>query len=425
MKTKGGREMNPTDAYRKQARKREIKRNRAERHYIREAFNKKTLAADLKAELEQLIATEQTEELTKLQKLRKKVVQEAYENAIRKQKEDDFRKRQAEEEGKQLHAGLSSVPLPKPPPLPAGPKPGLPPPPGAPPLPAGPAPWAAAAAAAAAAGAAGARAAAAATTGPPPGSAAAAAAAADGSAAMLPPPPGPPPGVLPPPAMPPPGAYGMPPGMLAPPLGPPPGAWLPPPGMPPPGAGLLPPPAMPPPAAAHPGSSILPPPPMPPPGMAAAAKRSDHKISAGATTIAGASTVAKRTMAYKDKALTSMVPAHVMVRREAAAAAAAGTAGAAGRSSSKPGMSEEVRVGPGFGLAPVQKSAVGVTRQQQQQPPPAQVGKWGSMVQTVVAPAGKPKPAGAGGARPAGAPAGVDAKMNEFMSSLKDLGAFE
>jgi hypothetical protein len=265
MKTKGGREMNPTDAYRKQARKREIKRNRAERHYIREAFNKKTLAADLKAELEQLIATEQNEELTKLQKLRKKVVQEAYENAIRKQKvrarpaargwtqtcsvarqqqnsssttppsermllaaanlhdttsayaqaaclpahvhrllpafscicqaaqhvayiyipagpspqhtsrctlhcthhhlttpfttrahrffiniascclqEEEFRKRQAEEEGKQLHAGLSSVPLPKPPPLPAGPKPGLPPPPGAPPLPAGPAPAAAA-----------------------------------------------------------------------------------------------------------------------------------------------------------------------------------------------------------------------------------------------------------------------------------------
>lgn len=78
--------MNPTDAYRKQARKREIKRNRAERHYIREAFNKNTLAADLKAELEQLISIEQNEELTKLQKLRKKVVQEAYENAIRKQK---------------------------------------------------------------------------------------------------------------------------------------------------------------------------------------------------------------------------------------------------------------------------------------------------------------------------------------------------
>lgn len=237
--------MNPTDAYRKQARKREIKRNKAERHYIREAFSRKTQASELKAELEQLIAIEQTEELTKLQKLRKKVVQEAYENAIRKQKvcvlllavpmrcgfitymhegqasasafslpkcdgmciqafcklcpalccakhsdrlrhlcctpmghvrvatehayanckhgapytslqrhatamhlqEEEFRKRQAEEEGKQLHAGLSSVPLPKPPPLPAGPKPGLPPPPAAPPLPAGPAPGGAAAAA--------------------------------------------------------------------------------------------------------------------------------------------------------------------------------------------------------------------------------------------------------------------------------------
>jgi hypothetical protein len=157
---------------------------------------------------------------------------------------------------------------------------------------------------------------------------------------------------------------------------------------------------------------------------AAAAKRSDHKISAGATTIAGASTVAKRTLAYKDKALTSMVPAHVMVRREAAAAAAA-AAGSAGKGS-KAVVSEEVRIGPGFGLAPVQKSAVGVAqRQQQQQQQPAQVGKWGGMVQTVVAPAGKPKAAGAAGAKPAAAPASVDAKMNEFMSSLKDLGAFE
>jgi hypothetical protein len=156
---------------------------------------------------------------------------------------------------------------------------------------------------------------------------------------------------------------------------------------------------------------------------AAGAKRSDHKISAGATTIAGASTVAKRTVAYKDKALTSMVPAHVMVRREAAAAAAA----AAGKSSSssKAVASEEVRIGPGFGLAPVQKNAVGVTQRQQQQQP-AQVGKWGSMVQTVVAPAGKPRPAAAAGAaKTAAAPASVDAKMNEFMSSLKDLGAFE
>lgn len=79
--------MNPTDAYRKQARKREIKRNKAERTFIRDAFGKRTQAAELKSELEELIAQEETAEgLSKLQKLRKKVVLEAYEAAIRKQK---------------------------------------------------------------------------------------------------------------------------------------------------------------------------------------------------------------------------------------------------------------------------------------------------------------------------------------------------
>jgi len=57
--------------------------------------------------------------------------------------EEELRQRQADEEGTQLHGGLASVPLPKPPPLPAGPKPGLPPPPMPPPLPSGPGPAAA------------------------------------------------------------------------------------------------------------------------------------------------------------------------------------------------------------------------------------------------------------------------------------------
>jgi hypothetical protein len=132
--------------------------------------------------------------------------------------EEELREREAAEEGKaQPHGGLSSVPLPKPPPLPAGPKPGLPPPPMPPPLPAGPGPAGAAAAAAGLP-----------VLPPPPGpppAAAAAAAAAGGSSssvAVLPPPPGPPPaaagaGMLPPPPGPPPG-YGLP-GMLPPPLG--------------------------------------------------------------------------------------------------------------------------------------------------------------------------------------------------------------
>ena len=92
MKTKtkrGGRELNPTDAFRKQARKREIKRNRAERTYIRDAFGKAQNTSklqELKTELEELIKIEQTGELNKLQKLRKRVVLEAYEVAVRRKK---------------------------------------------------------------------------------------------------------------------------------------------------------------------------------------------------------------------------------------------------------------------------------------------------------------------------------------------------
>ncbi|KAF8068275.1 ERF071 [Scenedesmus sp. PABB004] len=398
----------------KQARKREIKRNKAERTFVRETHFRKTAASELKAELEELIALEQTEELTKLQKLRKKVVLEAYETAIRKQKEEEFRKRAAEEEGTEVHEGLSSVPLPKPPPLPAGPQPGLPPPPGAPPLPPGPAPGGAGMLPP--------------PLGPPPGFA-------PPGLPLLPPPPGPPPGaVLPPPKGPPPPAWGRPPpGMLAPPAGPPPGAWgmpppagagglgmLPPPSMPPPGAGgmlpppsvpppgaggMLPPPSVPPPGAG--GGSILPPPRVPPPGAAPHAKPGGGGHAT--TTIAAASTVAKRPLAHKDKALTSMVPASVLVRRQAPGA------GGAGAGSAATGSSEEVRIGPGFGLAPVQKSAVPGARRAAPAAPPPALGKWGSAVKTsVVAPHG-----GKGGAA-AGA-AAVDAKVADFLGSLEGL----
>jgi hypothetical protein len=87
MKTKGGKLMNPADAFRKEQRKREIKRNKAERQYIRDAGSKKDDPSVLRAELEQLIALEQTTEgLNRLQKLRKKVVLEAYEAAVRRKK---------------------------------------------------------------------------------------------------------------------------------------------------------------------------------------------------------------------------------------------------------------------------------------------------------------------------------------------------
>lgn len=221
--------------------------------------------------------------------------------------------------------------------------------------------------------------------------------------------------------------------------GPPPGAgMLPPPAMPPPVSSILPPPVMPPPGTL--GSSILPPPAMPPPAAAAAAavgskaagaagSSSSKAAGSSAPTITGASTVTKRPVAHKDKALTSMVPASVLVKREAGAKAAAGA-----------GDEEELRIGPGFGLAPMQKPAVGPNgrvQQQKQLVPPPQLGRWGNAVTVVSLPAGSSaagkgaagKAGGSSAAVAAGAAAAAGPKtddaLSEFMNSLKDLGAFE
>lgn len=86
VKTKGGRLMNPADAFRKEQRKKEITRNKAERKYIREAFGKKDKPTELREELKELIELEQNGTLNKMQKLRKKIVQEAFDAAVKKQK---------------------------------------------------------------------------------------------------------------------------------------------------------------------------------------------------------------------------------------------------------------------------------------------------------------------------------------------------
>jgi hypothetical protein len=132
-----------------------------------------------------------------------------------------------------------------------------------------------------------------------------------------------------------------------------------------------------------------------------------------ATTIAAASTVAKRPLAHKDKALTAMVPASVIVRREAAAKGA------------QVGVQEEeLSIGPGFGLAPMQKAAGGWRQKQQLQPP--QMGRWGNAVTvTTVAAGSKPAAKPAGAAAAAGAGGKPDDTMADFMNSLKDLGAFD
>ena len=83
---KGGRVMNPADAFRKAERKKEIARNKAERKFVRDAGQKKDTPAELRDELAALIDAEQAAPLSKLQKIRKKVLQEAYDGALKRQK---------------------------------------------------------------------------------------------------------------------------------------------------------------------------------------------------------------------------------------------------------------------------------------------------------------------------------------------------
>lgn len=117
-----------------------------------------------------------------------------------------------------------------------------------------------------------------------------------------------------------------------------------------------------------------------------------------------------------------MVPASVLVRREAAGK---------GSMSGAAGLDDEISIGPGFGLAPMQKSASGRGQRGQQLQPP-QMGRWGNAVSVTTVSAGAGAGAGGGGSKQAGGKGGagggapkVDAKLEDFMASLKDLGAFE
>jgi hypothetical protein len=125
---------------------------------------------------------------------------------------------------------------------------------------------------------------------------------------------------------------------------------------------------------------MLPPPMGPPPMYQAAAATTE--AAAGRkevkSTITGASTAVRMQPAVLNKAVTSMVPASVRVRREDAAsrARAAKTASAAGMTASS-----------GFGLAPVSRPA----------PRPAEEAK----------------------------PVSVDDKYQEFMKQMQEIGALE
>uniref|UniRef100_A0A1D2AAA7 Wbp11/ELF5/Saf1 N-terminal domain-containing protein n=1 Tax=Auxenochlorella protothecoides TaxID=3075 RepID=A0A1D2AAA7_AUXPR len=384
-----GRELNPADAFRKTQRAKEIARNKKERSLQRDAYSKRDDPESLKEQLKEVIAAEQAGKSNPTLRLKKKALQSAYEQAIKRQMEEKACIKLAPgeaslaasetmhrpEDSVYYHPTLNplglpppgkaqryntpatpssssaapsilSVPVPALPPLPAGPAPGapLPPPPG-----------------------------------PPPG------------VPVLPPPPGPPPGYV---CAPPPPAPPLPPPPNGPPPLPPGGPPLPPPPGPPP---LAPPPGPPPHHLQH--GAPLPPPPGPPPagggmpwaGQALRASIS-HQAQAprppppavaqsakgpAAAVISGKSTVVPLPKAHQDKRVTSMVPATLMVHRPSAAPRP--RAGAPGRAVP----------GPGFGLLP----------------------------RSVTAPAKTAAPASAT------PPPSLDEKYADFMSSLKELGA--
>lgn len=78
--------MNPADAFRKMERKKEVNRNKMERKFHRDAHTKMDNPDEIKTELQELIELEQTSQLSKPQQLRKRVLQEAFQRAVRMKK---------------------------------------------------------------------------------------------------------------------------------------------------------------------------------------------------------------------------------------------------------------------------------------------------------------------------------------------------
>ncbi|KAL3158332.1 hypothetical protein ABBQ38_010573 [Trebouxia sp. C0009 RCD-2024] len=381
VKKKGGRDINPADAFRKTQRAKEIARNKKERKFQRDAFALKAQPDQIRNELAEVLDKEEDGKvLNQTLRLKKRALQSAYDAALKKRKEDDMRDRMPDqvsladpasgtgirraEDSVYYHPSINplglppagkpqryrtsvlalegpavssaaALPVPKPPPLPQGPAPQLAllPPPGLPE-----------------------------TSGQQTSGLGSQA----GAANPLPPPDGPPPGVgtegsasagpMPPPLGPPPGVLSHPPSLL----GPPHGMMmhqLPGPTFPPPGYGMAVPPLG------------------PPPSTSAATKERRKDTQ---STFTGQATVVKMPKANEDKTVTSMVPASVRVRREQAANAVV----------ARPRSSVSASAVSGFGLMPT------------------------SLISRAV-PA-VPKPA---------VPSETDAKYQDFLAEMNALGA--
>ena len=69
-----------------QERKKEISRNKMERKFVREAQSKRENPLDIRKQLEEIIEAEDAGPLNKALRLRKKVLQEAYDAALKRKK---------------------------------------------------------------------------------------------------------------------------------------------------------------------------------------------------------------------------------------------------------------------------------------------------------------------------------------------------
>ncbi|WOG99535.1 hypothetical protein DCAR_0518888 [Daucus carota subsp. sativus] len=96
--TKGGKVMNPTDAYRKELRKKELKRNKKERKKVREVGILKKDPDTLKEQIEKLEAMKADGALDKARKHKKRQLEDTYNLVLKKRKEYESKMREKGEE---------------------------------------------------------------------------------------------------------------------------------------------------------------------------------------------------------------------------------------------------------------------------------------------------------------------------------------
>lgn len=82
--------MNPADAFRKEQRKKENVRNKKERDWLRAANKQITKPDELRSELKELLEKEQAGHiLNKDEKLKKRILQDAYDQAYKRKTVSD------------------------------------------------------------------------------------------------------------------------------------------------------------------------------------------------------------------------------------------------------------------------------------------------------------------------------------------------